>query len=123
MRQNWLEWVVLVCSVVVIVALVAYLAVTAVSTATPPAISVVAHADEARSTDAGWEVPVTVRNGGGEVAATIVVEATATVAGETETAELDVDLLGPGTEEELVFRFSAAPEGEVELRVLGYSLP
>lgn len=123
MRQNWLEWVVLGVSAVVIVALVGYLAVTAVSTATPPAVSVVAHPDEAEMTDAGWEVPVTVGNDGGEAAATIVVEATATVAGETETAELVVDLLGPGTQEELMLRFSAAPEGELELRVLGYTRP
>jgi uncharacterized protein (TIGR02588 family) len=122
-RQNWLEWAVLACSTVAIVVLVGYLAVTAVSTATPPAISVVAHADEARSIDAGWELPITVRNDGGEAAATIAIEATATVAGETETAQLEVDLLGPGTEEELVLRFSAAPEGEPEVRVVGYSRP
>ena len=123
MRQNWLEWAVLACSVAVIVALVGYLAVTAVSTATPPAISVVGHPDEARSIVAGWELPVTVRNDGGEAAAMVAIEATTTVAGEIETAELEVDLLGPGTEEELVFRFSSAPDGEVELRVLGFSLP
>jgi uncharacterized protein (TIGR02588 family) len=122
-RQNWLEWAVLGLSVVVIVALVGYLAVTAVSTATPPAISVVAHAEEARSIDAGWEVPVIVRNDGGEAAAAIAIDATATVAGVTETAQLEVDLLGPGTEEELVLRFSAAPDGELELRVVGYSRP
>ena len=123
MRQNWLEWIVLGCSVVAIVALVGYLAISAVSTATPPAISVVAHADEARSTDAGWEVPVTVRNDGGEAAAMIAIEATATVEGESETAQLEVDLLGPGTEEELVLRFSGAPDGEVEIKVLGFHLP
>ena len=123
MRQNWLEWAVLGSSVVVIVALVGYLAVTAVSTATPPAISVVAHPDEARSTDAGWEVPVTVRNDGGEAALTVAIEGTASVGGETETAQLEVDLLGPGTQEELVLRFSAAPDGELELRLVGFSLP
>jgi uncharacterized protein (TIGR02588 family) len=123
MRQNWLEWAVLGLSAVVIVALVGYLAVTAVSTATPPAISVVAHEDEAMAIGEGWEVPVIVRNDGGEAAATIAIEATAMVAGATETAQLEVDLLGPGTEAELILRFSAAPDGDLELRVVGYSRP
>lgn len=123
MRQNWLEWAVLVFSVAVIVALVGYLAVTAVSTTTPPALSVLGHPDKARSTDAGWELPVTVRNDGGEAAAMVAIEGTASVAGETETAQLEIDLLGPGTEEELVLLFSEAPEGEVELRLVGFHLP
>jgi uncharacterized protein (TIGR02588 family) len=123
MRQNWLEWAVLVFSVALIVALVGYLVVAAVSTTTPPAISVLGHPDEARSTDAGWELPVTVRNDGGEAAAMVAIEATASVAGETETAELEIDLLGPGTEEELVLRFSEAPDGEVALRLIGFHLP
>ena len=123
MRQNWLEWGVLVFSVAAIVALVGYLAVTAVSTNTPPALSVLGHPDEARSTDAGWELPVTVRNDGGEAAAMVAIEATASVAGETETAQLEIDLLGPGTEEELVFLFSEAPDGEVDLRLIGFHLP
>jgi len=123
MRQNWLEWVVLGASVVLLVALIGYLAVTAVSTTTPPAISFVGHPDEARSTDAGWELPVTVRNDGGEAASMIAIEATASVAGETETAQLEVDLLGPGTEDQLVLVFSDAPDGEVEIRLVGFHLP
>lgn len=123
MRRNWLEWVVFGFSAAAIVALVGYLALTALVTATPPAISVQGHPDEARSTAAGWELPVTVRNDGGEAAATVAIEATASVAGETETAALEIDLLGPGTEEELVLRFTGAPDGEVELRVTGFHLP
>lgn len=123
MRQNWLEWAVLGVSALAIVALVGYLAVAAVSTATPPAISVVGLPDEARSTDAGWELPVNVRNDGGEAAAAVAIEATAIVAGETETAQLEIDLLGPGTQEELVAVFSAAPDGEVDLRLIGFHLP
>lgn len=123
MRQNWLEWAVLVFSVAAIVALVGYLAVTAVSTTTPPAISILGRPGEARSTDAGWELPVTVRNDGGEAAAMVAIEGTASVAGETETAQLEIDLLGPGTEEELVLLFSEAPDGDVELRLIGFHLP
>ncbi len=123
MKQNWLEWAVLVASVVVIVALVGYLAFTAVATTTPPAISVAGRPDEARITDAGWELPVTVRNGGGEAAAMIAIEGTASVAGEAETAGLEIDLMGPGTEEELILVFSEAPDGQVELRLIGFHLP
>ena len=123
MRQNWLEWAVLVVSAAVIVALVGYLAITAGSTSSPPAISVLGHLDEATSTDAGWELPVTVRNEGGEAAALVAIEGTATVAGEVETSELEIDLLGPGTEAELVLVFSEAPDGEVHLRLVGYRLP
>ena len=123
MRQNWLEWGVLVFSVVTIVALVGYLAVAAVSTNAPPALSVLGHPEAASATDAGWELPVTVRNDGGEAAAMVAIEATASVAGETETAELEIDLLGPGTEAELVFLFSQAPDGEVDLRLMGFQLP
>ena len=123
MRQNWLEWAVLVVSCAVIVALVGYLAMTAVSTPSPPAISVLGHLDEARSTDAGWELPVTVRNEGGEAAALVAIEGAATVAGEVETSELEIDLLGPGTQAELVLVFSAAPDGDVHLRLVGYRHP
>ena len=88
MRQNWLEWAVLVLSGAVIVALAGYLAMTALSTPSPPAISVLGHLGEARSTDAGWELPVTVRNEGGEAAASVAIEGTVMVAGEVETSEL-----------------------------------
>ena len=123
MRQNWLEWAVLVFSVTVIVALVGYLAVSVVSTTTPAALTIAGHPDQAMSTDAGWELPVTVRNEGGEAAAMVAVEGMATVAGEVETIELEIDLLGPGMEENLVLVFREAPDGEVHLRVIGYHLP
>jgi uncharacterized protein (TIGR02588 family) len=114
---------VLVSSVTVIVALVGYLAVTAVSTTTPAALTIIGHPDQAMSTDAGWELPVTVRNEGGEAAAMVAVEGMATVAGEVETIELEVELLGPGTEENLVLLFREAPDGDVHLSVVGYHVP
>ena len=123
MRQNWLEWAVLVFSGAVLVALVGFLAVAAVSTVSPPAITVVGHVDQARSTDGRWELPVAVRNAGGEAAARVAIEGTATVASEVETSELEIDLLGPGSETELVMVFSEVPDGEVHLRVIGYHVP
>lgn len=123
MRQNWLEWAVLLFSGAVIALLVGYLALAAVSNVSPPAISVLGHHDEARTTDAGWELPVTVRNAGGEAAAFVAIEGTTTVAGEVETSGLEIDLLGPGTETELVLVFSEAPDSEVRLRLVGYHLP
>ncbi len=123
MRHNWLEWAVLVSSVTVIVALVGYLAVTAVSTTTPAALTIIGHPDQAMSTDAGWELPVTVRNEGGEAAAMVAVEGMATVAGEVKAIELEIELLGPGMEENLVLLFREAPDGDVHLSVVGYHVP
>jgi uncharacterized protein (TIGR02588 family) len=122
-RRNWLEWASLVISAVALLALVGYLALTALQPTSPPQVSVVGRPDEARETADGWELPIIVRNDGGEAATQVGVEATASVAGTEETVELEVDLLGPGTEEELAVRFSGTPEGDVELRVIGYHVP
>ena len=123
MRQNWLEWAVLVLSGTLVVVLVGYLALAAVATVSPPAISLLGHPDEARTTGAGWELPVTVENAGGEAATSVAIEGTTTVGGMVETSELEIDLLGPGAETELVLVFSEAPDGEVQLRLVGYHLP
>jgi uncharacterized protein (TIGR02588 family) len=122
-RRNWLEWANLVVSAVALVGLVGYLAFTAVQSPEPPQVTVKGRLEEARDVDGGWELPVIVRNDGGEAASQVAVEGTATIGGAEETAELEVDLLGAGTEEELVMRFSGAPEGDVELRIVGYHVP
>jgi len=123
MRRNWLEWAILVVSVASILALVGYLGFKTFAGGGPAAITITASPDRARATPAGWELPVTVRNGGGAPAASVTIEATATVAGSEETAELAVDLLAPGSEADLVVAFSAAPDGEVTFRLIGYESP
>ena len=123
MRRNWLEWAILVASVVAIVVLAGYLGIEAVAPDGPPEISVVPQRASGRETTLGWEMPVVVRNGGGSPAVAVTIEATASVAGKPETSELVVDLVAPGSEVELVAGFSAAPDGDVAFRLVGYEAP
>jgi uncharacterized protein (TIGR02588 family) len=122
-RRNWLEWLILAASVAAIVLLVGYLGAQAIGGDEPPDIRVEAHADQARATATGWELPVTVRNDGGLPAAAVAIEATATVDGADETSEITLELAAPGTETDLVIGFSAPPEGEVTFRLVGYEAP
>jgi len=123
MRRNWLEWLILVVSVAAIAALVGYLTIQAVSGNAPVDIAIEPRRAEARTTSAGWELPVTVRNAGGAPAVSVAIEATASVAGQAETSEVVLDLLAPGSDADLVMGFSAEPEGEVTLRLIGYESP
>ena len=123
MRRNWLEWATLLGSIAAIVLLVGYLAIQTIAGDEPPDLRIEAHVDEARQTTSGWEVPATVRNDGGLPAATVAIEASATVGGQPETSELVLDLAAPGTETDLVFGFSGRPEGEVTFRLIGYEAP
>jgi uncharacterized protein (TIGR02588 family) len=123
-KRNWLEWAILVVSVAAVVALVGYLLVSAFVTSGPAMIRLeVTAAEVADGQDDGWLVPLTVRNEGGKAAVSIVVEGTAIVAGAEESSELTVDLLAAGSEVELVLGFSAQPEGEVQVRVVGFETP
>lgn len=123
MRRNWLEWAILIASVVSIVALVGFLAVEALRGPGAPDISIVGRPTEARQTIVGWEMPVGVSNAGREAAAAVTIEATASVGGQPETAEIVLDLLAPGTTADLVVGFSAPPDGAVTFRLVGYQAP
>lgn len=124
MKRNWLEWAILVISVAVVVALVGYLLVAGLASGGPAIIRAeVSSAEAADGPDGGWLVPLTVRNEGGKAAVSIVVEGTATVAGMEESSELTVDVLAADSEVELVLGFSGRPEGEVQLRVVGFETP
>jgi uncharacterized protein (TIGR02588 family) len=122
-RRNALEWLILGASVVTIVLLAGYLAVRALGADDPPDIRVEARPSEARTTEIGWELPVAVRNEGELPAAAVLIEATATIGGATETSEIALELAAPGTETDLVVGFTAAPEGEVTFRLVGYEAP
>jgi uncharacterized protein (TIGR02588 family) len=124
MRRNWLEWAILIVSGALVVALVGYLLVSGLSTGGPAVIRAEVTSEKgADGPDGGWLVPLSVRNEGGKGAVSIVVEATATVAGGEESSELSVDLLAAGSEVELILGFSGRPEGEIQVRVVGFETP
>ena len=123
MRRNWLEWAILVSSVAALLGLVGFLVVAAVTDRTDADIRFDVRMAEARETEAGWLVPVSVRNEGGEPAAGLTIEASAEVDGAEETSDVTLDLLPAHSEAEIVVGLSAAPDGELRLRVLGFEAP
>ncbi len=124
MRQNWVEWVALAASVVAVVGVVGFLVVDGLrDEGRPPTPIVELRRDEAYATDHGWIVPATVTNGGDRAAESLVLRGTATVAGEAEASELTVDYLPAGTSVEISIGFSAEPDGEVAVQVVGFRLP
>ena len=124
MKRNWLEWAILAISVAVVVALVSYLLISGLSNRGPALIRAeVSAAEAADGPDGGWLVPLIVRNEGGTAAVSIVVEGTATVAGTEESSELTIDLLAADSAVELVLGYSDEPDGEVQVRVVGFEAP
>src|SRR5688572_26092052 len=101
MRRNALEWAVLISSLLAIGTVVGLLVIEAVTETRPPEPVLELRPAEARATELGWQIPATLVNRGDEAAESIVVEATATVAGEEESSELGVAFLPAGTEVEL----------------------
>ncbi len=123
MKRNIVEWAVLAVSVLAIALLVATLVVEGLSERRPANPQVELRPEEARQGSLGWIVPATVFNEGDQAAEAVVIEATATVAGESETSELEVNFLPAATEVEIAFAFSAAPSGEVTVRLVGFRVP
>ena len=124
MKRNWLEWAILTISVAMVVALVGYLLVAGLSNSGPAMLRAdVVTAEATDGPDGGWLVPLTVRNDGGMAAVSIVVEGTATIAGAEESSELVIDLLAAGSQVELTLGFSGVPDGEIQVRVVGFETP
>jgi len=123
MKRNAVEWAVIVVSVLSIAVLVGVLVIEGVSESRPPNPTIVMRPAEARDGALGWIVPVTVNNDGDQAAEAVVIEASATVDGEPETSEQEINFLPAGSEVELAFAFSAAPETEVTFRLVGYRVP
>ena len=124
MRQNWVEWVALVISGLAVVGVVGFLVVDGLrDEGRAPTPIVELRRSEAYVTDHGWIVPATVTNDGDRAAEALVLRATATVDGAEEEAELTVDYLPAGTSVEVSIGFSAEPEGEVTVQVVGFRLP
>ena len=124
MRQNWLEWIALAVSVLAVVGVVGFLIVDGIGDeGRPPTPVVELRRSEAYRTDHGWIVPATVTNDGDIAAEGLVLRGRATVGGEDEESELTVDYLPAGTSVEVSVGFSAEPDGEVTLQVVGFRLP
>ena len=124
MRQNWVEWVALAISALAVIGVVGFLVVDGLGDeGQPPTPIVELRRSEAYATDHGWILPATVTNDGDRAAEALVLRATATVAGGEEESELTVDYLPAGTSVEVSIGFSAEPEGEVSVQVVGFRLP
>ena len=123
MRRNIVEWLVLVGGALSVLALVAALVGQSIGSSRPPVIEATVLVDEAAASDLGWTVPVEVRNVGGRSAAGVVIDAVATVGGVEEVASVDIDLLAGSGRAVRVIAFSAEPEGDVQLRLVGYTAP
>jgi len=122
-KRNIVEWAVLVVSVVAIGVLVAALVVTGLSENSPADPQVELKLNEARMGELGWMLPATVSNEGDMTAEAVVIEATATVDGEEESSEIEIAFLPAGSEEDVVFAFSAEPDSDVTVRLVGFQLP
>ena len=122
-KQNAVEWIVLVVCVVAIGSLVAALVLTGLNENRPADPRVELRPAEARQTEIGWLVPATVRNEGDETAEAVVIEASATVDGDEEASEIEIAFLPAGSEEDVVFAFSAEPDSDVTVRLVGFQLP
>jgi uncharacterized protein (TIGR02588 family) len=122
-KRNVIEWAVVAVSVVAIAVLVSVLLADGLreSNAADPRVEL--HEDEGRQAAMGWIVPATITNDGDSPAEAVVVEAEATVSGETEASELEVAYLPAGSSVEIAFSFSAQPEAEISVRLIGYQLP
>lgn len=123
MKRNVVEWTVLVVSVAAIVVLVGALVLEGLRGGGPPDPAVTLHADRGDASAHGWTLPATVRNVGDEAAEEVAIEASAEVAGTTETSELVIDFLPVGTAVEAAFSFSGEPAGEVTVRVVSFTVP
>ncbi len=123
MKRNAVEWLVLIASVAAILAVVGLLIVEGLAPGSPPDPRIELHRAEARTTTLGWVVPATISNDGDTAAERVALEATATIEGKEEMSAFDVDFLPSGSEVEVEIGFSAEPEGEIEVRLVGYGIP
>ena len=124
MPRNWLEWLALGIGSVALAAVVGILVVDELSGRDmPPDISVELHLDQAYETDHGWLLPATLTNAGDDAAEALELEAVATVDGVEERSTVQVDYAPSRSDVEATFGFSAPPDGDVEVQVVGFRLP
>lgn len=122
-KKNWLEWTVFGLSAVIILAVVAVLAFEAATVAdSPPQLSI--SLGDAVTQPAGYSIPLTVENTGGNTAENVNLELTIEHNGETETGECQIAFVPRQSSGECWVMLSENPQdGEVKARVLGFEQP
>ncbi|HJU65463.1 MAG TPA: hypothetical protein VJ596_07285 [Gemmatimonadaceae bacterium] len=124
-EKNWLEWSVFAGSLVLVLATIGYL--VAESIARPPSPPEIrATIGTVRATDAGFLLPVTVRNTGGQTAENVVIEVLVETSGElVERAELSFAFLPRGATREgwVVLRRDPRSAASVTARAKGFETP
>ena len=124
-EKNWLEWVVFGVGLLLVVSTLAYLVYDGATAAdTPPDVEV--RLGEPRPGGAGFLVPVTVVNRGGQTAEGVAVEVVLETAGspEPERGEFTVAFLPRrGTREGWVSFRSDPRAGRLTARASGYEKP
>jgi len=88
---------------------------------TDPALAL--RPEEGRAIALGWSIPGTLTNAGRDAAEDVVVEVKAMVDGEEETSEIEIPFLPGGSSVDVELGFSDRPEGEIQSRLVGYSVP
>jgi uncharacterized protein (TIGR02588 family) len=122
-KRNVVEWLVLGISVLAIIVLAGVLLIEGIGPTREPNPMVTLRTAEARPGHMGWIVPATVANDGDLAAEAVLIEATAAIAGEPETSEVEINFLPAGTEVKVAFAFSAKPEGEIATRLVSFRVP
>lgn len=124
-EKNWLEWVVFGVGLVLVASTLTYLVYDGATAAdTPPDVEV--KLGEPRPGGAGFLVPVTVSNRGGQTAEGVSVEVVLEAAGspEPERSEFTVAFLPRGGTREGWVSFRADPRaGRLSARARGYEKP
>jgi len=124
-EKNWLEWAVFGVGLVLVAATLSYLVYDGATAAdTPPDIEV--KLGEPRPGVAGFLVPVTLFNRGGQTAEGVSVEVVLEAAGspEPERSEFNVAFLPRGGTREGWVSFRADPRaGKLSARAHGYEKP
>lgn len=122
-EKNWLEWVVFGVGLVLVVSTLGYLVYDGATAAdTPPDVEV--RLGEPRPGGAGFLVPVTVFNRGGQTAEGVTVEVVLDTAAAPEQSEFTVAFLPRGGTREASVTFHTDPAaGALRARVLGYERP
>jgi uncharacterized protein (TIGR02588 family) len=124
-EKNWLEWIVFGVGLVLVVSALAYLVYDgATATEAPPDIEV--RLGEPRAGGAGFLVPVSVSNRGGQTAEGVTVEVVLETAGapEPERSDFTLAFLPRGGTREGWVAFRTDPRaGRLTARAHGYEVP
>jgi uncharacterized protein (TIGR02588 family) len=125
LEKNWLEWCVFAISSVLLLATIGYLTYEAASsTNRPPEVAV--QLGPAQEHGGEFAVPVIVTNRGDQAAETVLVEVVLTKRdGESERAELQIQLLPGGATREGSVNFHSDPRSgaDIAARAVGFERP